>query len=96
MIFAATANIANGRPMSQAEKREAGERLLRLMDWSQEQIAKELAVATGTISGWKSSLQIRRDTTVTRNGTTYQMDTGILGRGWKGNLGGAGKRQTIL
>ena len=81
LIYAATANVVNGKPMSRTEKKEAGERLLRLTDWSQERIAKELAISRGTISDWKSSLRIRRDTVeTTRNGVTYQMDTSKIGQ----------------
>jgi len=79
MVFAATANVLNGRPMSHEQKREAGERLLRLTDWSQERIAKELAVAPSTVSTWKSTLQIRRVETVqTSDGRS--MDVSNIGK----------------
>lgn len=80
MVYAAMANVTNGRPMSQAERREAGERLLKLTNWSQERIAKELAIDSKTISNWKLSLEISRDVTVTRNGTTYEMTTANIGK----------------
>lgn len=82
MVYAAIDNAKNARPMSQAQKREAGARLLRLTDWSQERIAKELAVGIGTISRWASSLPNGRDkpVTVTRNGTTYTMDISNIGK----------------
>jgi len=82
LLYAATANVANGKPMSQAEKREAGERLLRMTKWSQHRIARELAVDPASISRWASSIAdaIDRPTTVTRNGTTYTMDTSNIGQ----------------
>lgn len=81
LIFAATANVTNGRPMNQAEKREAGERLIKLTDWSDKEIARQLAVHWTTVNKWRLSLEISNDTrTVTRNGTTYQMQTNGIGK----------------
>jgi len=42
--------------MSQAQKREAGERLLRLTDWSNSEIARRLAVSEGTIRNWRDAV----------------------------------------
>ncbi|GEM_PF-1725398 len=84
MIFAAIDNIGagHGEPMSQAQKREAGVRLLRLTDWSQGKIARELAVTPAAVSKWAASINKLIDTsrTVTRNGTTYTMDVSNIGK----------------
>lgn len=82
MLHAAIANVANGKQMNQEEKREAGERLLRMTNWSQEKIARELAVGKSTISRWASSLPNGRDSsarTVTRDGVTYEMSVANIG-----------------
>lgn len=78
LVFAAISNVANGRPMNQAEKREAGERLLKLTSWSDVEIARRLAVGKSSVQRWRElSCPFGQDTqrTVTRNGTTYQMNT---------------------
>ena len=81
MVYAATANVTNGKPMSQIEKRAAGKRLLEMTDWSERDIAKKLAVSNSTINSWAASVRNRTDArTVTRNGTTYEMDTSNIGR----------------
>jgi len=82
MVHAAIANVENGRPMNRAQKEEAGKRLLRLTDWSNAKIARELAVDPKTITNWAASIEnsIDRDTrTVTRGGTTYAMDVSNIG-----------------
>jgi len=56
MVYAATANVAHGRAMCQAEKREAGERLLRLTDLSNREIARKLAVSEGAVRNWQTNL----------------------------------------
>lgn len=55
MVYAATANVTNGKPMSRREKQEAGKRLLEMTNWSQHRIAKELAVTQQTVSNWTST-----------------------------------------
>lgn len=81
LVYAATANVTNGRPMGQAEKREAGERLIKLTNWSDYEIARQLAVTQQSVNNWRRLLSNKNlldnpDTrTVTRNGTTYQMNT---------------------
>ena len=81
-IHAALANVEHGKPMSQAQKREAGQRLLELTDWSNAEIARRLAVSEGSIRNWRASSQIYEDRprTVTRNGKTYQMDVTNIGQ----------------
>lgn len=86
MIHAATDNKEQGRPMSQAQKREAGERLLDLTDWSNAEIARRLAVNEKSVRRWRNELssafaednQVR---TVTRGGATYQMNIENIGKG---------------
>jgi SAM-dependent methyltransferase len=86
MIYAATANVTNGRPMSQKQKREAGERLIGLTDWSDSEIARQLAVAHTTVMRWREKLScaFAQDTPatriVTRGNTTYQIDVSNIGR----------------
>jgi ParB-like chromosome segregation protein Spo0J len=53
MIYAATANVDNSRLMNRAQKREAGERLLRMTDWSDREIARKLAVDPKTVGNWR-------------------------------------------
>jgi len=82
-IHAALANVEHGKPMSQAQKREAGQRLLELTDWADREIARRLAVSHTTIQRWRESLSgtVVPDTrTVTRNGATYQMDVTNIGQ----------------
>jgi SAM-dependent methyltransferase len=57
MVHAATSNVAHGRPMSQAQKREAGERLIKLTHWTNVEIAKKLACAEATIRNWRSKIE---------------------------------------
>jgi len=84
MVHAATANATNGKPMSQKEKQQAGKRLLKLTDWSDHEIARQLAVTRPTVGNWRKSLSSKNlpdsPRTVTRAGTTYQMDTGKIGK----------------
>ena len=86
MIYAALANVVHGKPMSQREKREAGERLLRLTNWSDYEIGKRIAVDRSTVTKWRSdlsseiSLDKSTERTVTRGDTTYTMDTANIGR----------------
>lgn len=86
MIYAATANVTNGKPMSQAEKREAGKRLLKMTDWSDREIARRLAVSQPTVGNWHNSLSDKSlsDTphavTVNRSGTTYEMNVANIGK----------------
>jgi phage N-6-adenine-methyltransferase len=77
MVYAATANVTNGKPMSRREKQEAGKRLLEMTNWSQERIAKELAVDRGTVSKWKSTLEISRVDIIGQDGRQY--DTSSIG-----------------
>jgi len=80
MIYAATANAEHGKPMSQAEKKEAGLRLLELTTLSGREIARRLAVANSTVDNWVSAQNwADRKVTPTRNGTTYEMDTSNIG-----------------
>ncbi|MBU0494365.1 MAG: helix-turn-helix domain-containing protein [Chloroflexi bacterium] len=87
MIYAATDNATHGRPMSRWEKREAGERLIRLTEWSDREIARRLAVSHQTVCNWRERLSVKNLTdasssrTVTRRGTTYTMNTRDIGRG---------------
>jgi len=86
LIYAATDNAVHGRPMSRAEKREAGERLLQLTSWSDRKIARRLAVHHETVGRWRDRLSCANATdspatrTVTRGGTTYTMRTTHIGR----------------
>jgi len=82
-IFAAIANVLNGKPMSRVQKQEAGKRLLRMTDWSDREIARRLAVNQSTVTRWRgSSDAFASDTTrtVTRGDTTYAMDVSNIGR----------------
>ncbi|MBU1751251.1 MAG: ParB N-terminal domain-containing protein [Chloroflexi bacterium] len=87
MIYAATDNATHGRSMSRWEKQEAGERLIRLTDWSDREIARRLTVGNKTVSRWRQALSVSNDTdsqaarTVTRSGTTYTMRTAGIGCG---------------
>jgi transposase len=68
--------------MSQAEKREAGKRLLKLTNYSNREIARRLAVSEATIrrlTDSSASDDADGPRTVTRNGTTYTMDTSNIG-----------------
>lgn len=87
MVHAALANVEHGKPMSQAQKREAGRRLLELTEWSDSEIAQRLAVGHQTVGRWRVSCPSGQDKprAVTRNGTTYTMDVGNIGRS-KGKL----------
>lgn len=80
IVYAAIANVANGRPMSAAQKREAGARLLELTDWSQHRIAQELAVDAKTVTNWKATMEnsIVNRAVVGADGRTY--DTSNIGR----------------
>ncbi len=85
MIYAATANVEHGKPMSQAEKREAGKRLLRLTNWSNREIARRLAVSEKAVRNWRAlSADMSADTsltrTVMRSGTTYTMDVSAIAK----------------
>ncbi len=89
-VHAALANVTGGRLMSRAEKREAGERLIKSTDWSDREIERRLALGRGTATKWRQSLsgEISPDTTrtVTRNGRTYQMDVSGIGRRQEGEV----------
>lgn len=52
MVYAATANVTNGLPMTAKQKRQAGERLLKLTDWETLDIARKLAVSRSTVQNW--------------------------------------------
>lgn len=85
MVFTCTANVTNGRPMSRDEKKEAGERLLKLTNWPNTEIAKRLAVSNVTVMRWRENLSSKNVEdktirTVTRNGQTYTMDTSRIGK----------------
>ncbi|MCP4539451.1 MAG: ParB N-terminal domain-containing protein [Chloroflexi bacterium] len=84
MVFAATANVTNGKPMSREEKREAGMRLLEMTNWSDKEIARRLAVSNVTVMRWRNNLSFTnvKDSTrtVTRNGITYEMDVANIGQ----------------
>ncbi|MBU1746175.1 MAG: hypothetical protein KKA73_00670, partial [Chloroflexi bacterium] len=56
LIYAATANVAHGRAMTQAEKREAGYRLIQLTDLSNREIGRRLAVSEGSVRNWRDAL----------------------------------------
>ncbi len=57
-LYAATANVAHGKPMSADEKREAGERLIQMKPlWSNSEIARRLAVRDTTILRWRQGLK---------------------------------------
>ncbi|MBU1747830.1 MAG: hypothetical protein KKA73_09075 [Chloroflexi bacterium] len=56
LIYAATANVAHGRAMTQAEKREAGYRLIQLTDLSNREIGRRLAVSEGSVRNWRDTL----------------------------------------
>lgn len=82
-IFAAIANVTHGRPMSQAQKREAGKRLLKLTEWSDREIGRRLAVSPRSVANWRPSAQNCADgpaRTVTRGNTTYEMNTAGIGK----------------
>lgn len=83
LIFAAMANVENGRPMSRAQKQEAGERLLKLTDFGNSEIGRRLAVEATTVMRWRQKLSCANaqdsPRTVTRNGKAYQMDTSNIG-----------------
>lgn len=84
--------------MSQEEKREAGKRLLKMTDWGDREIARKLGVVHTTVGRWRGTSGANApDTTtrtVTRNGKTYEMDTGNIGKGSDGKTGC--KRQTFV
>lgn len=86
MVYAALANVTHGKPMSQAEKREAGERLIRLTSWGDREIGRRLAVEAMTVGRWRSEASITnvtdepRQISVTRGGSTYTMDVRNIGR----------------
>jgi hypothetical protein len=85
MVYAAIANVANGKPMSRAEKEEAGKRLLRLTEWSDYEIARRLAISHRAVLNWRHEEPSRKifldkPRTVTRAGTTYTMDTAKIGK----------------
>lgn len=79
-IYAADANVDNGRPMDHKQKREAGKRLIKLTEWSNYKIGQCLAVSDVAVLRWRASTTNVVDTrTVTRNSTTYKMDTSNIG-----------------
>lgn len=88
MIFAATDNAGHGRPMSQAQKQEAANRLFELINWSDPKIAQKLAVGNATIWRWREewkqnlSSSYEEDTTrtATRGDTTYQINVSNIGK----------------
>lgn len=84
IVQAAIANVTNGRPMSRAQKEEAGKRLLEMTDWSDSEIARRLAVGHQTVGRWRIevSCPIGQDSTrtVTRGDTTYTMDVSNIGQ----------------
>ena len=86
MVYAATDNVTNGKPMSQAQKREAGERLLKMTGWNDIAIAQALAVNRETVRLWRKSLISSKTLednyarTVARGGTTYTMEVSNIGK----------------
>jgi hypothetical protein len=83
MICAATDNATHGRPMNRWEKREAGERLLKLTGWTDSEIARRLAVSHQTVGRWRAaSCPNGQDTVriVARGAATYTMHTAHIGR----------------
>lgn len=49
MVFAATANVAHGLPLTQDQRRGAVERLLDSTDWSHREIARKMGVSADTV-----------------------------------------------
>lgn len=88
ILYAAIANVKSGKQMNMAQKREGAERYFEHASLSNPALARKFAVAESTIRNWRKSLepplssQICEDKkvrTVTRNGTTYEMDTSQIG-----------------
>lgn len=61
--------------------------LLKLTQWSERDIARRLAVSNSTVNSWAPPVRNRTDAedtprtvTVTRNGTSYEMQEIVRGR----------------
>ena len=84
ILYACGANAANGIRRTNADKRQAVERLLADAEWSKwsdREISRRAAVGKDLVAEMRSiCLKRQIDTrTVTRNGTTYQQDTSNIG-----------------
>jgi len=65
LIYAAEANVINGRPMSQAEKKEAGLRLLELLKpKNYSEVARRLRLQRSTVQKWDNELSVNNSTNV--------------------------------
>ena len=84
ILFACGANAMNGIRRTNADKRQAVERLLVDAEWSKwndSEIARRCSVHHTTVATLRSELscEVSKIRTVTRNGTTYQQDTSNIG-----------------
>lgn len=88
VLYSVGANAEHGLRRTNADKRRAVETLLRDPEWSQwsnREIARQCAVSEGSVRNAIVSLsaqltQIETPRKVTRNGTTYDMDTAGIGK----------------
>ncbi len=88
LLYAASANAANGNKRTNADKRKAVMALLSDPEWSKMnnvQIAKHCAVSHQAVANYRKELAIIPNLndsvkTVTRNGTTYTQNTANIGR----------------
>lgn len=89
IVYAATANAATGRPMSREQKKEAGERLIKMTGDSNMEIARKLAIADVTVMRWREKLSSTfvedKKRIAHRNGTAYEINTANIGNGHKPN-----------
>lgn len=84
IIAACAANATHGLRRTNADKRNAVETMLKLRPtWSNQEIARRCAVSPSTIATVRESLSLQVgeiDRQVTRNGTTYNVNTSNIGR----------------
>lgn len=80
-------NATHGQRRTNEDKHRAVETMLKVMEhrgehWSNREIARRCAVSLDMVNRKVSErpVQIETPTTVTRNGTTYQMDTAKIGK----------------
>lgn len=85
ILYSVGANASHGKRRTNADKRQAVERLLRDEEWSKwtnNRIAEQCAVDAKTVGTYRASMEIpEMGTRLTqRNGATYPMNTGNIGK----------------
>lgn len=89
ILFSVGANASHGKRRTNADKRQAVERLLRDDEWSQwadKQIAEQCAVSNRFVSNMRQEINLSLNGSkiaprfVQRGGTTYAMNTGNIGK----------------